>query len=129
MASGQVEFRLKKDLVIWLATVGPVGDPHVVPVWFLWDDKSILVYAIPGQKVRDIQGNPNVELHLNSDAEASDVLRVSGTAKVVKSQPPAHKVPAYVAKYRGLIKKYKWTPQSFAEQYHVAIRVTKLRIH
>ena len=120
--------RLKKDLVIWLATVGgPL--PHVVPVWFLWDGKSFLIYSVPGQKVRDIEANPNVALHLNSDPEGEDVVRVDGSAKIVADHAPAYKVPAYIRKYRELIKGYDWTPKVFSEQYKVAIRVKPTRFH
>jgi PPOX class probable F420-dependent enzyme len=115
--------RLKKDLAIWLATSGRDGRPHAVPVWFWWDGESFLIYAIPGQKVGDIQANPNVALHLNTDPAGDDVVRVDGTAKIVPSQPPAYKVPSYVRKYRELMKGYNWTPKIFSEQYHIAIRV------
>ncbi len=124
-----VASRLKKELVIWLVTAGAGGAPHAVPVWFLWDEETFLIYSVPGQKVRDIEGNANVELHLNSDPEGADVVRVTGTAKVSKREPPAHQVPAYVRKYREQIKGFGWTPQVFAEQYHVAIRVRPARFH
>jgi PPOX class probable F420-dependent enzyme len=121
--------RLKKDLVIWLVTCGRGGHPHAVPVWFLWDGEAFLIYSVPGLKVRDIEANPNVALHLNTDPEGEDVIRVDGTAKVVPKQPPAYQVPAYVRKYRQLIKGYGWTPKVFAEQYHVAVRIRPTRFH
>jgi PPOX class probable F420-dependent enzyme len=121
--------RLKKDLVIWLVTCGRDLHPHAVPVWFLWDGETFLIYSVPGQKVRDMEANPNVTLHLNTDPEGEDVIRVDGTAKVVPNQPPAYQVPAYVRKYRELIKGYGWTPKVFAKQYHVAVRVRPTRFH
>jgi PPOX class probable F420-dependent enzyme len=121
--------RLKKDLVIWLATSSRDGRPHVVPVWFLWDGKTFLIYSVPGQKVRDIEANPYVALHLNTDPEGEDVIRVDGTAKIVPKQPPAYQVPSYIRKYRQLIKGYDWTPKVFSEQYHVAIRIRPTRFH
>jgi PPOX class probable F420-dependent enzyme len=120
--------RLKKDLIIWLATVGG-RQPHVVPVWFLWDGKSFLIYSVPGQKVRDIQSNPSVTLHLNTDPEGEDVIRVDASARIMARHAPAYKVPAYVRKYRELIKRYDWTPKVFSEQYKVAIRVKPTRFH
>jgi hypothetical protein len=42
---------------------------------------------------------------------------------------PAYKVPAYVRKYRELIKRYEWTPKVFSEQYKVAIRIKPTRFH
>jgi PPOX class probable F420-dependent enzyme len=121
--------RLKRDLVIWLATVGRDGRPHAVPVWFWWDGKSFLIYAVPGQKVRDIQANPNVELHLNTDPVGDVVIRVDGTAKIDPRQAPAYKVPAFVRKYREQIKGFDWTPKVFSDQYRFAIRVKPTHFH
>ncbi|GAC1687573.1 MAG: hypothetical protein PVS2B1_08440 [Candidatus Dormibacteraceae bacterium] len=121
--------RLKRELIIWIATVGLDGGPHAVPVWFWWDGKSFLIYAIPGVKVRDIKANPNVALHLNTDPVGDDVIRLEGNAKIDPKQSPVHKVPGYLRKYRGRIKRLGWTPQQFAERYHVAIRVKPRHFH
>lgn len=129
MADKHAQSRLKKDLVIWLATSGRDGSPHAVPVWFWWDGKTFLIYSVPGQKVRDLEANPNVVLHLNTDPEGEDVVRVDGKARIDPKQPPAYKVASYVRKYRDLIKGFDWTPKVFSEQYHVAIRVRPTRFH
>jgi PPOX class probable F420-dependent enzyme len=122
------ERRLDREPIIWLTTVGADGHPHAVPVWFWWDGKSFLIYSVPGRKVRDIRGNPNVELHLNTDRTGDKLVMVDGKAKVVRNQPPANRVSKYITKYRERIRGYGWTPKSFAEQYRVAIRVTPTRI-
>ena len=121
--------RLRKEIVIWLATTGLDGHPHVVPVWFWWDGATFLVYSIPGQKVRDIRANSAVQLHLNSDPEGGDVVRIAGTARLVPGQAPAFKVPAYVRKYRSSIRENGWTPKEFSDQYHVAILIRPTRLH
>ena len=115
--------RLETELVIWLATVSPDGRPLVVPVWFLWEAKSFLVYSLPGLKVQNIERNPKVELHFNSTPDGDDIVRIDGTARLPKRQPSAHLVPAYIKKYAALIKSYGWTPESFARDYHVPIRI------
>ncbi len=115
--------RLKREIVIWLVTTNPNGGPLVVPVWFLFDGKTFLIHSVPGQKVRNIEGNPLVALHLNSNREGGDVVRVTGKAQLPKRQPPAYKVPAYLRKYRSLIKSYGWTPESFSADYRIPIRV------
>jgi PPOX class probable F420-dependent enzyme len=124
-----IEARLKKGLIIWLATVGRDARPHVVPVWFLWDGRSFLVYSVPGQKVRDVEGNPNVALHMDTDPEGEDVIRIDGEAKLLARAKPAYKVPDYIRKYARLVKSYGWTPESFSAQYHVAIRIRPARFH
>jgi PPOX class probable F420-dependent enzyme len=129
MADRHVQSRLKKEHVIWLATVGPDSRPHSVPVWFWWDGESFLIYSLPGQKVNDIEANQSVQLHLNTDLGGDDVVRIDGSAKIARGEPPANMMPAYIRKYRERIKGYGWTPQYFAEQYHIAIRVRPTKFH
>ncbi len=120
--------RLEKDLVIWLTTVSRTGKPHAVPVWFWWDGHQFLIYSIPGQKIRDIEANPNVELHLNTDRTGDRVHRFEGRAEILKDHAPAYRVGKYIAKYGERIKGYGWTPKGFSDQYHVALRVKPTRL-
>src|SRR5207248_1463964 len=62
-----VERRLRSNLMAWLTTVRPDGQPVSVPVWFLVrGDGTILVYSQPGQhKLRNISKNPRVSLALD----------------------------------------------------------------
>jgi PPOX class probable F420-dependent enzyme len=124
----RAEEHLDKDMVVWLTTVSPSGKPHAVPVWFWWDGEQFLIYSIPGQKVRDIESNPNVELHLNTDRGGDRVHRFEGRAEILKDQPPAYRVGKYITKYRERIKRYGWTPKGFSERYHIALRVKPARI-
>ena len=64
--------------MVWLVTAGPDRRPQAVPVWFLWDGKSFLIYAQPGTKVRHIRANPQVQVHLNTDESGNEVVRASG---------------------------------------------------
>jgi PPOX class probable F420-dependent enzyme len=124
----QVAARLAKELIIWLTTVGADSRPHAVPVWFWWDGHSFLIYSVPGRKVRDIRGNPNVELHLNTDRTGDKLVMIDGRAEVLEDHAPAYRVGKYLAKYRDRIKGYGWTPKGFSDQYHVALRVRPTRI-
>jgi PPOX class probable F420-dependent enzyme len=104
-------------------TVNGRGAPQPSPVWFLWDDGSILLYSRPATaKLRNIAANPRVAMHLNDDGGGSDVVIVSGRA-AVSDDPPADEVPAYVEKYGGLIGGNGWTPESFAADYAVPVRI------
>jgi PPOX class probable F420-dependent enzyme len=122
--------RLKKELVIWFVTASRDGKPQSVPVWFLYqDDDSFVIYSAPGVKERHVRENPNVELHLNTDDVGDVVVRVSGQAKIVKSEPPAHKVSVYIRKYGAQIKGFGWTPEEFSRRYPHVIRVRSLHWH
>ncbi len=125
----RVQKRLDKELIIWLATCGVDGRPHAVPVWFLWDGKTFLIFSVPGQKVKDIEANPKVQLHFNTTSDGGEVVRIDGDASRIKRYPLAHKVPKYIRKYMRLVKSYEWEPEDFARKYHIALRVrpTSLR--
>ena len=123
----QVDAKLQREAIIWLATVGADRKPHVIPVWFWWDGRSFLIYSVPGRKVRDIEGNPNVQLHLNTDRTGDKLVIIDGHAEILEDHPPAYRVGKYLAKYRERISGYGWTPKGFSEQYHVAIRVRPTR--
>lgn len=123
-----VESRLKKDIVIWFVTSGSDRKPQAVPVWFLWDGRSILIYSLDGAKVRDVRENPHVELHLNSDEVGDDLVRVSGEAKV-ETRFARSLAPAYARKYAREIKRIGLTAGDFTGTYHNTIRVRRLRWH
>ena len=129
MPSRDVASRIKKQHVIWLVTTGKDLKPQAVPVWFLFDGDSFLIYASPGRKERDIRENPHVELHLNTDEAGDVVVRIEGTAKIVRTEKPADKVPVYIRKYGDQIKGFGWTPAEFARRYPHAIRVRNLKFH
>ena len=123
-----VEKRFEKELIIWLATCGSDGRPRAVPVWFLWDGKSFLIYSLPGQKVKDIEANPKVQLHFNTTPDGDEVVRIDGDATRLQRYPLAYRVPTYIRKYARLIKSYDWEPEGFARQYHIALRVRPTRL-
>jgi PPOX class probable F420-dependent enzyme len=126
--SPRVQRHLEGDVVVWLTTVGAGPKPRAVPVWFWWDGESFLIYSIPGQKVKDIEANPNVELHLNTDRSGDFVARFDGVAEILPGHPLATRVPKYINKYRDRVKNYGWTTRVFAEKYHIAIRVKPKKI-
>jgi hypothetical protein len=56
------------------------------------------------------------------------VVTVEGTAEVLRDQPPADQVQDYVEKYRAPIADLGWTPESFAADYSVPLRITPTRV-
>lgn len=128
----RVTTHLADDQVVWLTTVREDGRPEPSPVWFLWDGETVIIYSQANTpKLRNIAANPNVSLNFNSTSHGGDVVIISGAAEIATDAPPAHAIPAYVAKYAGGFESLKMTPEAFADGYPVAIRVTptKLRGH
>jgi PPOX class probable F420-dependent enzyme len=125
---GRAERRLRDEEVAWLTTVRADGQPQSVPVWFLWDGETFLIYSRQGrQKLKNIARNPRVGLNLNSSETGGDVVRVEGTAELDESAPPADEVEAYVEKYREGIARIGFDVDGFAQAYTVAVRVTPTR--
>jgi len=119
--------RLQEEIVIWLATAG--NRPQSVPVWFLWEGETFLVYSVPGPKTSQIEANPRVHLNFNSTRTGGDVVRFQARAEVVPDEPPADKNADYVRKYADQISSLGWTPEQFASEYSVAVRITPERLH
>lgn len=125
----RVAQRLKTELIIWLTTVRHDGIPQPNPVWFHWDGTSFLIYSQPDKpKLRNIARNPNVALHFNSDGEGGDIVIFAGQATLDESAPANHAVAAYVGKYREHMAAMGMTPEAFANDYSVAIRVTPTKV-
>jgi PPOX class probable F420-dependent enzyme len=122
--------RLRADVIGWLTTVTPDGGPRPIPVWFLWDgDRSLLVYSRPDKrKLANIAANPRVSLNLDSDGIDADIIICWGEARV-SDDPPATEVPEYVEKYATPIERLGWTPESFAADFSVPLRIDISRIH
>jgi PPOX class probable F420-dependent enzyme len=121
--------RLRAEPVIWLTTVSPAGQPQSTPVWFLWEDGAFLIYgSASGPKVRSIEANPRVSLHLEGDGHGGANVIFEGTARIDPGGPRADAVPGYVAKYSELIRALGWDPAGMATGYPHVIRVAPTRI-
>lgn len=126
-----VKRHLRDEYVVWLTTVDSNLTPQPRPVWFIWEDDSFLIFSQPkAHKVTHIRNNANVALHFNTD-ETGDkhVMIFTGEAVIDDNCPPAHKVRAYLKKYKKGIIDLNMTPEGFSTEYATAIRIkpTNLR--
>ncbi|MCH8992083.1 MAG: pyridoxamine 5'-phosphate oxidase family protein, partial [Acidobacteria bacterium] len=94
------------------------------------EDDEFVIYSLGDTaRIQNLEANPLVSLNLDSNAGA-DVVTVEGVARVVDGPPSTENV-AYQEKYRDGIRDIGHTPESFAERYSVALRITpkRWRIH
>jgi PPOX class probable F420-dependent enzyme len=126
-----LEKRLREEKTIWLTTVRADGTPQSVPVWYLWNGETFLIFSQPtAQKLKNIAQNPKVSIiFAHTDVFGEEGLAVvTGEAAVDESAPPSNQIAAYLDKYRDGIAAINFTPESLAAEFSVAIRVTPTRV-
>ncbi len=97
MDEREMRHRIKTAMLARLATVGPDGRPHIVPITFASADGS-LYFAVDQkpkrtrnlQRLRNIVANPAVSVlvdHYEDDWSSLWWVRVDGTARIVEEGP------------------------------------------
>lgn len=120
---------IDRSLIGFLTAVNAAGQPQASPVWFLRDGEDLIVYNRPtAARLESIVSNPRVALNLRGDRQGHAGVSLEGTAEVDESLPPAHQFPEYVEKYADEIAGLGWTPESFAADYSVGIRMSVTRV-
>jgi PPOX class probable F420-dependent enzyme len=120
--------RLRTEKILWLASVRPDGRPHLVPVWFLWQGETILLFSKPeNQKVRNIRQNPAVIVSLDATDHGNDVTVLEGVAQLIDEPDMSTALPDYASKYVNLMADLGLIPETMAAEYSQAIRITITR--
>ena len=100
---------LRSTIPARLAFLGPNGDPHVAPIWFLWrHEKLLLCGGAASFKVKAIRAHPRVALSIDSETTPYESLRIRGPAdiEIVDGIPVEYVECAY--RYYGDEKGQKW---------------------
>lgn len=120
--------RLETELIGWLTTMNPDGQPQSSPIWFVWTGEDVLIYS--GKRAPrngNIADRPRVAFNLNTNATGGDVVTMEGDARVDLTAPPANEDAAFVAKYSGRLAGNDWTPEYYAAEYPLPILVRPTR--
>ena len=113
---------------MWLSSTRPDGRPHLVPVWFLWDGQSIMMFSKPNnQKIRNLRQNQNVMVSLEAANEGEDIVLIEGLATLLEEPTSAVMTPEYLEKYGAQIAAFQWSPEGMAAEYSQAIRIQPTR--
>ena len=115
---------LREEIVVWMTSVTPSGAPVPRPVWFIWDGaETVVMYSQPKMRIRNLEANPRVALNFDGDGDGGDIVVLSGTAAVDGDLPAANDNPDYIAKYDDHIARLGMTPDTFAREYSVRVRI------
>ena len=112
----QVDERLRKEQIIWLATTRPNGAPHLVPIWYAWDGSKVYFATPPStQKIRNIRQTLRVAISL---PDGMNVVVLEGDAALADGTERQHA--------RQLFKeKYDWDFGEEADNLVVGVTPTK----
>jgi PPOX class probable F420-dependent enzyme len=120
--------RLATDMIGWVTTVTPDGQPQTFPIWFLWADGEILVYSDRRAKRNaNIRNNPRVALHLDDDGRGNDIVIVEGEARIDEATPPVTENGAYLAKYGEWITEFLTSAEEMHTIYNVPVWIRPTR--
>jgi PPOX class probable F420-dependent enzyme len=126
-----VQNRVHKEYLIWLTTVDTRGMPQPSPVWFWWDETAanFLVYNLAHAKRLDfIRQNPQVALNFDGYGTGSGIIVFTGHAQISPSEPSADQHPLYLAKYQHWMTNTFGSPERFAAEYSVALRISPIKV-
>ena len=107
---------LEHELVVWLSTTRPDGGPHVVPLWFVWDGRSIVAFSKPhAQKVRNLRADPRVMVAVGRADATFDVELIEAVAELHETS--AALPDGFVRKYASLAARAGIGLPAFADVY------------
>lgn len=122
-AGAHVLERLERERIAWMTTVTPEGQPQTLPMWFVWEDGTILVYSKRvAARNRNLRLNPMVSFHL-ADRDGDDIVAIEGEAMLDPDAPPSKDHAAYQAKYAELLAAFGWTPEYLSDEYPHPYRI------
>ena len=82
-----------------LATVSVLGEPHVVPIWYLPKKGSLLIHSErKSRKIQDLQANSKYTLTVDDDSWPYRGVQARGTARIL---PRADSDPLEVIAQQG----------------------------
>jgi PPOX class probable F420-dependent enzyme len=124
----RIDRLLRDEPIVWLSSVRPDGRPHLVPIWFSWDGREILIASKPNaQKIRNVRANPMVMLALGEAEDDFDVGLVEGQAQLLDAPADAILPASHLAKYRRQMAAIGLSPTEFLATYSQVIRIVPTR--
>ena len=77
----ELEF-LRSQRIARLATVGPSGWPHVVPVMYSIDEQGAFEFDVDGVKLRNLRGEPRAAMVVDAMGPKRGVA-IQGTTELI----------------------------------------------
>ena len=115
-----------------VGTVGADGAPHVVPLWFVWDNTSFWLYSIvKSQRWTDLLRDPRVSIVVDAGIDYFELrgVEIIGTAVPVGEIPRVGEPNEELAAVEALHGPKYGIPADFSyDQRHAWLKVTPSKI-
>lgn len=132
--SPEAQAFLTRPLLGRLATASPDGQPHVVPVWFLFEDGFVWVSAFQTtRKVIDLERNPKcaIVVDIEQGQESLSAVALEGRAELARAPflEVRQRAQRIYAKYLGPEGVLAPDPQSWLDSpENLLIKITPTRV-
>ncbi len=103
---------LQSKIPARLAYVWTDGSPRVIPIWFHWNGREIVMATPPkAPKLKALAKNPKVSLTIDDNSFPHKVLLVRGTARLENVQGIVPEYAAAAERYFGAEQGQRWVQQ------------------
>lgn len=125
---------LNEPLIARMATCDPTTlQPHVVPVWYLWDENSIWISSFKStRKITELKANPRISIVIDTDSPGHPAQAVifEGVAEIVLDPSLGIEIGTRVyTRYLGEAGAQAEEPQSWLhDSDHLLIRLKPMKI-
>ena len=103
---------LQSKIPARLAYVWTDGSPRVIPIWFHWNGREIVMATPPkAPKLKALAKNPKVSLTIDNDSFPHKVLLVRGTAHLQTVEGIAPEYASAAERYFGPAAGQAWVEQ------------------
>jgi PPOX class probable F420-dependent enzyme len=132
--SSQVSEFLTRRLLGRLATASSEGQPHVVPVWFLWEDGAVWISSYRStRKVIDIERNDKCALvvDIENAVDGLTAVALEGRAEVISAptDDAKQRIERVYIKYLGPEGVFEMDPQTWLNSpENILIKLTPTRV-
>lgn len=73
---------LRSQKILRLATISPSGNPHIVPVWYMYaNNKFYIGTNIKTEKAKNIKKNPKISFCVDTGIKSPDIFGVMGVGR------------------------------------------------
>lgn len=128
MTPDEIDTFLADERTCRVATLTASGHPHVAPLWFVWDGKSLWLYSIvKSQRWTNLTRNPDIAIVIDAGKDYFELrgVEILGRAVVVGEVPRTDAPDPILSEPESLFaRKYFDTDRIPADHKHAWLRIT-----